>query len=106
MLFFPYDNAKCTKTEQDFRTCNILQTAPHTCKGVRWPPHVLGFGRLELVVKLGRNTVQEMVAFYIKIYLFILQVTLSSNLEHVYKINKHKSVFCSITLLSLVISTL
>ena len=31
--FFPYDNAKCTKTEQDFRTCDILQTAPHT----RWP---------------------------------------------------------------------
>ena len=25
----PYDNAKCTKTEQDFRTCDILQTAPH-----------------------------------------------------------------------------
>src|SRR4029434_7277635 len=33
MFFSPYDNAKCTKTEQGFRTCNILQTAPHipTC---------------------------------------------------------------------------
>ena len=44
MLFFPYDNAKCTKTEQDFRTCNILQTAPHRgggsifcqCSGSNW----------------------------------------------------------------------
>ena len=30
VLFVPYENAKCSKTEQDFRTCNILQTAPHT----------------------------------------------------------------------------
>src|SRR4029434_11313167 len=29
VLFVPYENAKCSKTEQDFRTCNILQTAPH-----------------------------------------------------------------------------
>src|SRR4029434_3343475 len=30
VLFVPYENAKCSKTEQDFRTCNILQTAPHS----------------------------------------------------------------------------
>ena len=35
VLFSPYDNAKCTKTEQGFRTCDILQTAPHTY-GLLW----------------------------------------------------------------------
>lgn len=28
--FFQYDYAKCTKTEQHFRKCDILQTAPQT----------------------------------------------------------------------------
>ena len=34
VLFSPYDNSKCTKTEQGFRTCNILQTAPHRVWGI------------------------------------------------------------------------
>src|SRR4029434_5038080 len=34
--FFPYENAKCSKTEQDFRTCNILQTAPHIDPTSNW----------------------------------------------------------------------
>ena len=27
---FSFDNAECTKAEQNYRTCHILQTSPHT----------------------------------------------------------------------------
>ena len=71
---------------------HICITPPESyCEGPTRSPHIFGMWRLDLVVKMGKNTVQEMVASYKNISLIYLQGGLSGidpkTCPH--KINKH-----------------
>src|SRR4029434_3299839 len=69
VLFSPYDNAKCTKTEQGFRTCNILQTAPHRLvllsphSGLTFPPRCSHGSAVVFLFSLCRSCVYQCFLF-------------------------------------------